>query len=115
MRDCLQVQTGRCKGERGSLWFLRRGVSAGASAACGYLVAAGLVGKERSCHKLEPRLISSRKQLSQTAPGPSAARWMAVSEASRALSFLHKRRPVMCEIQTVPSRLLFLPAFISLV
>lgn len=34
-------------------------------------------------------------------------------EASRALSFLYKRGPVMCEIQTVPSQLLFLPAFLS--
>lgn len=68
-----------------------------------------------SCHKLEPRLISVRKEVSQTAPGPSAVRWIVVSEASQALSFLHKRRPVMCEIQTVPSQLLFLPAFISLI
>lgn len=29
-------------------------------------------------HKPEPHLISARKQVSQTAPGPSVARWMAV-------------------------------------
>lgn len=67
------------------------------------------------CHKPEPRLISARKQVSPTAPGPSAVRWMVVSEAAQALSFLCKRRPVMCEMETVPSQLLFLPVFISLV
>lgn len=67
------------------------------------------------CHKPESRLISARKQILPTAPGLSAVRWMVASEAAQALSFLRKRRPVMCEIETVPSQLLFLPVFISLI
>lgn len=101
---------GRRKG--GRFWFQRR-VSAGASAAgsCGGLVAAGLAGRDGAAGGWV--VLSHAWFLREGALQPASP--AAGSEASRAMSFLRKRRPARCEIQTVPSQLLFLLAFIYLV